>query len=55
MYFVNKIVLTYFWNSRQKAENLQKNWDHKNNLFKQWKVRAISGNRMLFGVGVGIV
>ena len=23
-------------------------WDHLNNLFKQWKVRTISGNRMLF-------
>ena len=36
------------WNSRLKAENLQKFWDHLNNLFKQWKVRTISGNRMLF-------
>ena len=31
-----------------KAENLQTFWDHLNNLFKQWKVRTISGNRMLF-------
>ena len=23
-------------------------WDHLNNLFKQWKVRTIFGNRMLF-------
>ena len=55
-----KIVLTYcekkivlviekiFWNSRLKAENLQKFWDLWNNLFKQWKVRTIFGNRMLF-------
>ena len=35
------------WNSRLKAENLQSFWDHLNNLFKQWKVRTISGNRML--------
>ena len=54
---VTKIVLTYcekklieknFWNWRLKAENLQNFWDHQNNLFKQWKVRTISGNRMLF-------
>ena len=46
-----KIVLViekYFWNSRLKAENLQNFSDHWNNLFKQWKDRAISGNRMLF-------
>ena len=46
-----KIVLVIekkFWNSRLKAENLQKFWDHLNNLFKQWKVRTIFGNRMLF-------
>ena len=30
------------------AENLQKFWDHQNNLFKQWKVWTIFGNRMLF-------
>ena len=30
------------------AKNFQKFWDHLNNLFKQWKVRPISGNRMLF-------
>ena len=50
-YFVTKIVLVMeknFWNSRLKAENLQKFWDHSNNLFKQWKVRTIFGNRMLF-------
>ena len=51
VYFVTKIVLTYceknFWNSRLKAENLQNFWDHLYNLFKQWKVRTISGNRML--------
>ena len=48
---VRKIVLLIeknFWNSRLKAENLQKFWDHENNLFKQWKVRTIFGNRMLF-------
>ena len=37
-----------FWNSRLNAENLQNIWDHLNNLFKQWKVRPISGNRILF-------
>ena len=35
-------------NSRLKAENLQIFLDHLNNLFKQWKVRTIFGNRMLF-------
>ena len=54
VYFVTKIVLTYceknFWNSRLKAENLQNFWDHLNNLFKQWKVRTIFGNRMLFNL-----
>ena len=46
-----KIVLVIeknFWNSRLKAKNLKHFWDHLNNLFKQWKVRTISGNRMLF-------
>ena len=46
-----KIVLVIeknFWNSRLKAKNFQKFWDHLNNLFKQWKDRTISGNRMLF-------
>ena len=46
-----KIILVIeknFWNSRMKAENLQNFWDHQNNLFKQWKVRTIYGNRMLF-------
>ena len=41
-----KIVLVIekkFWNSWLKAENLQNFWDHLNNLFKQWKVRTISG------------
>ena len=33
-----------FWNSRLKAENLQKLWDYFNSLFKQLKVRTISGN-----------
>ena len=31
-----------------KAKNLQNSWDHWNNLFKQWKVRTIFGNRMFF-------
>ena len=46
-----KIVLVIeknFWNSRLKAENFQNFWNHFNNLFKQWKVRTIFGNRMLF-------
>ena len=45
-----KIVLAIeknFWYSRLKAENLQKVLDHLNNLFKQWKVRTIFGNRMI--------
>ena len=46
-----KIVLVIeknFWNLRLKAENLQNFWDHSNSLFKQWNVRTIFGNRMLF-------
>ena len=46
-----KIVLVIeknFWNSRLKVENFQNFWDHSNNLFKQWNVRRIFGNRMLF-------
>ena len=43
-----QVVEKNFWNSRLKAEDLQKFWDHSNNLFKQWKVRTIFGNRMLF-------
>ena len=31
-----------------KAENLQNFWDHESNLFKQWKIKTIVGNRMLF-------
>ena len=49
---VKKIVLEIeknFWNSRPSASNVQKFWDHWNNLFKQWKVRTIFGNRMLWG------
>ena len=42
------VIEKNFWNSRLKAENLQKFWDHWNNLFKEWKVRRIFGNRMLF-------
>ena len=30
------------------GENFQIFWDHKNNLFKQWKARTIFSNRMLF-------
>ena len=50
-YFVTKIVLTYcektmaikknFWNLRLKAENLQTFCNHKNNIFKQWKVTTV--------------
>ena len=46
-----KIILLIeknFWNSRLKAVNLQKFWDRKIDLFKQWKVRTIFGYRMLF-------
>ena len=35
------------WNLRLKAKNLQNFWDHLNNLFRQWNVRTIFGNRML--------
>ena len=42
------VIKKNFWNSRLKAKNLKSFWDHKNNLFKQWKVRTIFGNRMLF-------
>ena len=42
------VIEKNFWNSRLKAENFQNFRDHLNNLFKQWKVRTISGNRMLF-------
>ena len=48
-----KIVLVIkknFWNSRLKAKSFQKFWDHLNNLFKQLKVRTISGNRTLVPV-----
>ena len=37
-----------FWTSRLKAENLQKNWDHLNNLFEEWKVRTIFETKCLF-------
>ena len=42
------VIEKFFWNSRPSASNLQNFWDHLNNLFKQWKVRTISGHRMLF-------
>ena len=42
------VIEKNFWNSRLKPENFQKFWDHLNILFKQWKVRTIFGNRMLF-------
>ena len=48
-----KLVKKNFWNSRLQAENLQNFWDHQNNLFKQWKVRTIFGNRMLFKIVPG--
>ena len=38
------VIKIVFWDSRLKAQNLQKFWDHKNNLCKQWKFRAIFGN-----------
>ena len=43
-----KIVLVIqknFWNSRLKAEDSKFVWNHLNNLFKQWKVRTIFGDR----------
>ena len=42
------VIEKFFWNSRPSASNLQNFWDHLNNLFKQWKVRTISGHRMIF-------
>ena len=42
------VIEKNFWNSRLKGKNLQVFWDHMNNLFKQWKVRTISGDRILF-------
>ena len=36
-YFVSKIVLTFY---EKKIEG----WDHKNNLFENWKVRKIIEN-----------
>ena len=41
------VIEKNFWNSMLKAKNFQIFWDHLNNLFKQWMVRTISGNRML--------
>ena len=32
---------------KAEGKKIAKFWDHKNNLFKQWKVRTIFGNRML--------
>ena len=51
-----KIVLVTeinFWNLRLKAENLQNFCDLLNNLFKQWKVRTIFGNRKPFELAPG--
>ena len=42
------VIEKNLWNSRLKAEKLQIFCNHLSNLFKQWKVRTISGNRMLF-------
>ena len=39
-----KIVLVIeknFWNSKLKAENLKKFWDHFNNLFEKYMVRTV--------------
>ena len=49
-YFVSKINCYSDWEKLLKfeAENLQNVWDHMTNLFKQWKVRTVFGNRMLF-------
>ena len=42
------VIQKNFWNSRLKAENLQKFWDPYHIFFKQWNVRTIFGNRMFF-------
>ena len=34
--------------SSDREKLLQNFWDHYNNSFKQWKIRTIFGNRMLF-------
>ena len=44
------VIEKNFWNSRLKAKNFQNLWDHSNNLFKQWKVRTIFGNRIFFNL-----
>jgi hypothetical protein len=46
-----QVIEKNFWNSRLKAENFQKFWDHSNNSFKQWKVRTIFGKVHIFWEG----
>ena len=42
------VIEKNFRNSRLKAMDFQTFWDHLNNSFKQWNVRTMFGNRMLF-------
>ena len=39
---IDRLIEKNFWNSRLNAEYLQTFWDHKNNLFKQWKASTIT-------------
>ena len=50
LWLIVLVIENIFWNLRLKAENLKNVWDHSNNLFKQWKVRTIFGNAMLFQI-----
>ena len=47
------VIEKKFCNSMLKAKDLQKFWHHWDNLFKQWKIRTIIGNRMLFSLVPG--
>ena len=44
------LIKKIFWNLKLKAENMQNFWDHKNNLFEQWKVKNNFWNRILFNL-----
>ena len=42
------VIEKNFWKSRLKAVTFQKFWDHKNNLFEQWKVKTIFETECFF-------
>ena len=48
------VIVKNFWNSRLKAEDLQKFWDHSNNSFKQWKVRTICETECLANLSLEV-